>query len=90
MKIKKVFQMHHEFEFRVNVTCFTPERPAPNCQDHDSPRFSDSGDDEELEFTLLMKKENGEYVEVTDDSVSETVYEKIAMIMREEEQYADV
>ena len=29
---------------------YTPERPAPPCRDHDSPRFSDSGDDEEFEI----------------------------------------
>lgn len=29
---------------------YTPYRPAPLCQDHDSPAFSDQGDDEEIEF----------------------------------------
>ncbi len=29
---------------------FTPPRPAPPCSDHDSPRFSDPGDDGEIDL----------------------------------------
>ena len=32
---------------------FTPERPAPFCSNHDDPRFSDPGDDAEIEYTSL-------------------------------------
>ena len=34
-----------EIEFR-----FKPERPAPACSDHDDPRFSDCGDDFDMEY----------------------------------------
>jgi len=37
-----------EIEIEVDAD-YTAYRPAPACQDHDSPRYSDSGDDEELE-----------------------------------------
>ena len=32
---------------------FTPGRPAPNCSNHDSPAFSDSGDDMEFDVTSV-------------------------------------
>jgi hypothetical protein len=46
MKIKT----YVELQVEVDVD-YTPERPAPACQDHDSPRFCDSGDDEFIEIT---------------------------------------
>ena len=46
MKIKTTV----ELEVEVDVD-YTPERPAPACQNHDSPAFSDSGDDEAIEIT---------------------------------------
>lgn len=48
MKIKT----YVELELEVNAD-YTPERSAPACQNHDSPRFSDSGDSEELEITEM-------------------------------------
>lgn len=44
----------HELEVRAD---YTPERPPPACQDHDSPAFSDPGDSEECEIirvTLIV------------------------------------
>lgn len=41
-----------EVEIGFKVTSYSPGRPAPNCQDHDDPRFSDPGDSEECEFDL--------------------------------------
>jgi len=41
-----------EIEVEVDVTHYTPYRPAPYCSNPDSPKFSDSGDDEELEYDL--------------------------------------
>jgi len=41
-----------EIEVEVKVTHFIPYRPAPACSNPDSPKFSDSGDDEEMEYDL--------------------------------------
>ena len=38
-----------ELEVIAHDVCYTPERPAPYCCDHDSPRFSDDGDAEEFD-----------------------------------------
>ena len=46
MKIKTFI----ELEIEVHAD-YVPARPAPPCQDHDSPRYSDSGDDEYCEIT---------------------------------------
>ena len=40
----------HEWEV---VGTYTPERPPPMVQNHDSPGFSDPGDGEELEFDSI-------------------------------------
>lgn len=48
MKLKTTVEVEIEIDYD-----YTPERPAPACQDHDSPRFSDSGDPEELEITEM-------------------------------------
>lgn len=45
MKIQTYVEMSIEAEVD-----YSPARPAPACQDHDSPRFSDPGDDEMLEY----------------------------------------
>lgn len=38
---------------------YVPYRPAPSCQNHDSPAFSDPGDDEEFEV-IAVKSAEGE------------------------------
>ena len=39
-------------EIEIEVECdYTAARPAPACQNHDDPRFSDSGDSAEIEIT---------------------------------------
>jgi hypothetical protein len=52
--MKTNFTIFKEFEIEVNVTHYTPERSAPLCMDHDSPRFGDPGDDEEVEFEAFI------------------------------------
>jgi 5,10-methenyltetrahydromethanopterin hydrogenase len=47
MRVKKIY-IELETEFEVD---YSPERPAPHCQDHSSPRYSDPGDPEEVEIT---------------------------------------
>ncbi len=51
MKIK---DLHCELEFEADVTYYHPARPAPHIQDHDDPRYGDSGDDEEIEYDLFL------------------------------------
>lgn len=46
--------LFYEHELRADVSYYCPERPAAICHDHDSPRFSDSGDNEEIEFELSI------------------------------------
>lgn len=47
-----MIKIESNVEIRVIVDVdYTPARPAPACQDPDSPRFSDSGDDEVMEIT---------------------------------------
>ena len=36
----------------AEITSYTPERSAPPCSDHDSPRFSDEGDAANCEYNL--------------------------------------
>ena len=51
MKIDKLFC---ELEFEAKVTSYHPKRRAPQIQDHDDPRYGDSGDDEEIEYDLFV------------------------------------
>jgi hypothetical protein len=43
------FDVEKEITFRLKVKGFTPSRPAPACSNHDSPAFSDCGDDADFE-----------------------------------------
>lgn len=45
------FEINKEItiEITLKVRNFKPSRPAPACQNHDSPAFSDSGDDAEYQ-----------------------------------------
>lgn len=74
-----------EIKFYVNIDKYVPERPAPNCQNHDSPRFSDSGDDEECEYTLFIDDPDrpGEKKEVIQNSLYALVDEDVRAIARE-------
>ena len=52
MKRNKPIKMEVDacIEVEVKVTCnYIPERPAPFTMNHDSPNFSDPGDDEEFD-----------------------------------------
>ena len=50
-------------EFEAVVTHYRPPRPSPHSQDHDSPRFSDPGDDEECEYKLVaVIRHNGSII----------------------------
>lgn len=40
-------------EFKVQAD-YTPERPAPFCNNHDSPAFSDPGDPMDLEIIEVL------------------------------------
>lgn len=48
--------LEHEFEV-------TPARPAPACQDHDSPLFSDPGDSAEVDGPLHCESCNAKFDE---------------------------
>ena len=41
-----------EIEVEVCVTYYIPYRTPPVCSNPDNPKFSDSGDDEEMEYNL--------------------------------------
>lgn len=49
------------FNVKVNVTHYSPYRPAPFCSNPDSPNFADSGDDEELEYDAFVVVYKTEY-----------------------------
>lgn len=56
MKILTTIEIQVEVELD-----YRPSRPVPMCQNHDDPRFSDSGDFEELEVTgMTLITEDGE------------------------------
>jgi hypothetical protein len=48
---------------------YTPERPAPFCMDHDSPKFSDPGDSSEVECNESKCPNCGHII--TDDELEE-------------------
>jgi len=43
-----------EVEVEVKVSSYTPYRPAPDCSNPDSPKFSDPGDDEDFDWELVF------------------------------------
>lgn len=55
---------------------YTPERPAPFCQDHDDPNFSDYGNPAEIDNIHV------EFlgIDITDD-LPESVMEKISNML---------
>ncbi len=50
-------------DIRVAIEAdYSPERPAPFCQNPSDPRYSDSGDPEEIEITsCTVAEDNGIY-----------------------------
>ena len=51
MKINFTTELEIEIMIRAN---YSPERQAPLCSNHDSPRYGDPGDCEELEFEAFF------------------------------------
>ncbi len=50
MKVSFLVTRDHNIEYWITVTGkYTPYRPPPMCSDHDSPAFSDPGDDAEFD-----------------------------------------
>jgi hypothetical protein len=52
-----IINHYEELKFAIKVVTFIPERPAPPCQDHDNPKYSDSGDDEVIEIEVYLINE---------------------------------
>lgn len=85
MKLKT--KVYVELEVEVEAR-YTPYRPAPHFKDRDDPRFSDPGDDEELNFEawfLACNNENGAMMRVeipeeikalVHDSITDDVFEE--------------
>jgi len=57
------FTTHEELEIEINVTSYTPYRPAPYSSNPDSPAYSDPGDDEECDYEMffLLVDKNKKY-----------------------------
>ena len=45
---------------------YTPARPAPACSNHDSPNFSDCGDDEEIEISAIRSESGDDLTPIFD------------------------
>jgi len=61
MKVKFTFPFEFDIEFEGD---FTPARPAPPCSDHDSPNYSDPGDDEYLEGDMFFVIEKSQRAKI--------------------------
>jgi hypothetical protein len=77
MKIDVNFGKEILIEVEIEAV-FTPGRPAPFCQDHDSPDFSDSGDSEEVDdlkvyLTRTSKRAGLIQLDITDFIDCETL-----------------
>ena len=72
-------ELYKEIKFYVRIDTYCPARPAPPASNHDSPAYSDPGDDEDCEFTLFIKDAKNQMIEVPDcflyDLVAEDVFE---------------
>ena len=51
----------------IDVTHYSPERPAPPCSNPSSPAYSDPGDDEEIEYELYFLLPSGIRVKIESD-----------------------
>lgn len=61
---------------RIEVMNFKPERQAPACSDHDSPRFSDDGDPVEYDVSKVILTINGKEIEITGES-ADAIYDAV-------------
>ena len=55
-------EFYTEFKVIAHNVGYTPQRDAPYSCDHDSPRFSDTGDNEEFEadgVSIVIRYPNG-------------------------------
>jgi hypothetical protein len=73
MKIRTYVELYIEVE-----ADYSPERPAPPCQNHDSPRFSDPGDSEECEiksvkFLISRRAQKDKFADVPDSMMEYVV-----------------
>lgn len=56
-----------EQEYEIMVTYeYTTARPAPNCHDHDSAAFADSGDEAEVEILAVQLITYTDYLDNND------------------------
>ena len=71
--MKKITVTHKLFEVDVD---YVPCRPAPPCSDHDSPAFSDPGDDEEFEIVAVRTPSGEDITDLLDTlGALDAVYE---------------
>ena len=67
---------------------FQPGRPAPPCSNHDSPAFSDTGDDEEMWCDEDDCPQCGE--PITDDQLSLQGNAQLEVLISNEADYLDI
>jgi hypothetical protein len=63
-------------DLKVEIMNFHPSRPAPACSDHDSPRFSDCGDDMEFDVHKIILIINDREIEI-EGAAADAIYEVI-------------
>lgn len=72
-----IYDHPFELDFKIRIDTYSPERPAPACSNHDSPAYSDPGDDEYLEFTVFLKDHTGKLIELDHYDFAKTLYAKL-------------
>jgi hypothetical protein len=71
-------------DVEVNVTNYSPSRPAPHCSNPDSPRYADSGDGADWDdFSVSV-----ECIDITDLLSQKILDEVTDKIVEEGEQHA--
>lgn len=65
---------------------YSPGRPAPFCQNHDSPAFSDPGDPEELD---IVEECPNCHEAIDEDKAREEIAEKYADSCQDPDYYED-
>jgi hypothetical protein len=75
----------HEFSFLIRINYYHPYRRAPHAVDHDDPKFSDPGDDEDIDFTVFVRDRENKLIEVTEAWVYDALQEKAFEIAREQQ-----
>lgn len=56
------FELDLDLKLLVEVLHYIPERLPPICRNPSSPKFSDDGDKEEMEYNVYFMPENNEPV----------------------------